>query len=172
MSTMDRRHHARRVDQPDGGPRPEGEDQEHQPRQEQGEQEQGQEQQHGQGRSLAEWVALGIASAILLGVAAMIVFFWLTAPQGPPILTISPLDDIRQVGNQFYVPFEIANTGGETAATVHALAELRSGGQVVEQGQLVFNYLAGGERQEGTFVFHHNPADGELRLTIAGFKQP
>ena len=91
-------------------------------------QQQGQQQQ---GRSLAEWVSFGVATALLLAFAGLIRFYWFTAPQGPPVLTISPAGEIREVGGQFYVPFTVGNGGSRTAAAVQVSAALRSDGQVV-----------------------------------------
>ncbi len=128
--------------------------------------------QHEQSRSTAEWVSFGIAAAILLAVAGLVVYYWLAVEQGPPVLTIAPAGDVREVGGQFYVPFAVANAGGNTAAGVRVVAELRAGGAVVERSEQLFSYLAGGERQEGTFVFHHDPGAGELTLSIDSYRRP
>ena len=132
----------------------------------------GQPDQGAQDRSLAEWVSFGVAAAILLAVAGLVVYYWLYVPQGPPVLTVAPAGDVREVGGQFYAPFVVANTGGDTAAQVRVVAELRAGGAVVERGEQTFTYLAGGERQQGAFVFHHDPRAGELTLSIDSYREP
>ncbi len=138
--------------------------------QQQGPGDEGRQQE--QGRPLAEWVSFGIAAAILLAVAGLVVYYWLAVPQGPTVLTAAPSGEIREVGGQFYVPFVVVNSGGNTAAGLRVVAELRAGGAVVERGEQVFNYLAGGERQEGTFVFRHDPRLGELTLGIGSYRRP
>jgi uncharacterized protein (TIGR02588 family) len=135
-------------------------------------QQDGQQQDQQHGRSLAEWVSFGIAATILLGVAGLVLFYWLTVPLGPAVISISPLDEIREVGEQFYVPFVVGNGGGNTAASVQLIGEVRMGGEVVEQSQLQINYLAGGEQQQGVFVFRHDPRAGEMLLRIGGYQQP
>ena len=126
----------------------------------------------GQGRSTAEWVSFGVAAALLLGVAGLIVYHWLAGPQGPPILAAARSGAIREAGGHFYVPFTVANTGGETAANVRVVAELRLGGEVVERGEQTFAFIAGGERQAGAFVFRRDPQTGELTIHIGGYQQP
>lgn len=65
---------------------------------------QGGEEQGGQGRSVAEWVSFGIAAAILLAVAGLVVYYWLADPQGPPVLTIARVGDVREVGGNTTSP--------------------------------------------------------------------
>jgi uncharacterized protein (TIGR02588 family) len=132
----------------------------------------GQQNQQQQGRSVAEWVSFGISTAILLAVAGLILFWWLTAPKGPPIIRISPAGDIRQVEEQFYVPFEVKNTGGSAADAIQARAELRINGQVVEQATQSFSFLSRGETEKGAFVFTQDPREGKLTMSITSYKQP
>ena len=58
------------------------------------------------------------------------------------------------------------------AAQVRVVAELNAGGVVVEWGEQTFDYLASAERQQGAFVFHHDPRAGELTLSIDSYKEP
>lgn len=124
------------------------------------------------GQSAAEWVSFGVAAALILAVAGLVAYHWLAVPHGPPVLAAARAGTIREAGGQFYVPFAVANTGGETAADARVVAELRVGGATVEQGEQTFAFLAGGERQEGTFVFHHDPRVGELTIRVGGYRRP
>jgi uncharacterized protein (TIGR02588 family) len=128
--------------------------------------------QQEQGRSLAEWISFGIATAFLLAVAGLVFFVWFTAPAGPPVITVIQVGDIREVGAQFYVPFEVNNAGGDTAEAVQVLATLRVNGEVVEQSEQQFDFLSGGETEQGTFVFTHDPREGDLELSIGSYKIP
>ncbi len=131
-----------------------------------------QQPQHGQGRARAEWVPLSLATVIVLAVAGQILFFWITVPQGPPIITIRPAGAIRAVGEQFYVPFEVKNVGGTAATAIGARAELRINGEVVEQSVQQISFLSRGETDRGAFVFTHDPHDGDLSLSIGSYEIP
>lgn len=131
-----------------------------------------QQDQQAQGRSLAEWVSAGIAAAILLAVAGLVLFVWFTPPAGPPVIIVTQTGDIREVEGQFYVPFEVKNVGDSTADAVQVLAELRVNGEVVEQGEQQFDFLSGSETEKGAFVFTQDPREGELQLSVGSYKVP
>ncbi len=124
------------------------------------------------GRGLAEWVTFGIAAALLLGVAALVLYLWFGVPQTPPVITISQRGDVRQVGEQHYLPFTVRNSGGGAATAIRVLAELRVGGQVVEESEQQFDFLSRGESEQGAFVFERDPHSGELKMSIDSYKLP
>ena len=119
-----------------------------------------------QGRSPAEWIAFGVASVVLLAFIGLILYAWFFIPQVPPVLTIAQLGAIRHANGQFYVPFVIKNDGGRTAEAVQVIAELHANGQLVEDRVQQFAFVAGGETQQGVFVFRQDPRDGDLALYV------
>lgn len=125
-----------------------------------------------QQRTSAEWVTFGIASAILTAIVGLVFYSWVTQRDQPPVLSIAPSATIRQEQGQFYVPFTLSNTGGETAESVQVLAELRINGKVEETGEQQVDFLAGGETEEGAFIFTQNPQQGQLVLRVASYKLP
>ncbi len=130
------------------------------------------QQDQQQGRTLAEWVTFGIATALLLGVGGLVLYLWFGVPQTPPVITISQTGDTREVAGQYYVPFTVRNTGGGTADAVKVHAELRIGDQVVEESEQQFDFLSGGETEEGAFVFDQDPRSGELKMGVDSYKLP
>jgi uncharacterized protein (TIGR02588 family) len=122
-------------------------------------------------RSAAEWATFGAASAVLGTVLGLIGYAWVTTPQEPPILEVQP-SEIRSVNGQFYVPFEVVNTGGETAEAIQVIAELRIGGGVEEQGEQQIDFLSRKETEEGAFIFSQDPRQGELVIRVASYKLP
>jgi uncharacterized protein (TIGR02588 family) len=122
-------------------------------------------------RSFAEWVTFGIATLILVMIASLVIYDWVGTPPTPPVISLTRSGDIREVNGQFYVPFTIQNTGGDTAETVQVVAELRIG-DTVESGEQLIDFLAGDETEEGAFVFTRNPQEGELVLRVASYKMP
>ena len=126
----------------------------------------------GGGRTLAEWVSFGIATTILLTVIGIIIYDWVATPLSAPVLNVQLSSNIQQINGQFQVPFEVTNTGGQTAESVQVLAELLRDGEVVEDGEQQIDFLSAGESEEGAFVFTTDPGTSELVLRIASYKLP
>lgn len=125
-----------------------------------------------QPRSPAEWITFSIALFIVTVIVGLVIYKWLTQKNQPPVVSISRSSEIRQAPGQFYVPFEIENTGGETAESVQVIAELRINGEVEESGEQQFDFLASGETAKGAFVFSRDPRNGELVVRVASYKLP
>ncbi|MDZ8029356.1 MAG: TIGR02588 family protein [Nostoc sp. SerVER01] len=123
-------------------------------------------------RSLAEWVTFSVASFILAIIVSLVVYTWLNEKNQPPVISVSRKETIREINGQFYVPFEVANTGGDTAESVQIIAELVIDGKVAESGEQQIDFLSSREREEGAFVFSQNPRQGKLNLRIASYKLP
>ncbi|MBD2018771.1 TIGR02588 family protein, partial [Leptolyngbya sp. FACHB-36] len=104
-------------------------------------------------RTPAEWITFGIATAILAAIAGLVSYAWVTERDRPPVLVINRTEAVREAEGQFYVPFEVANTGGETVESVQIVAELRVNDRVEEAGDQQIDFLSGGETEEGAFVF-------------------
>lgn len=125
-------------------------------------------------RSPAEWVTFGISLLILLSLMGSIGYTWLAQKDRAtdPVLSVTNKNNsIRQANGQFYVPFEVTNSGGETAESVQVIAELQIQGKVVETGEQQVDFLSSGEREEGAFVFTRNPRSGKLIIRIASYKK-
>ncbi|MBD2302530.1 TIGR02588 family protein [Nostoc sp. FACHB-190] len=123
-------------------------------------------------RSLAEWITFGIALSILGVVISLVGYIWLNEKNQPPILSVNQKSAIREIDGKFYVPFEIVNTGGETAESVQIIAELKFADQVVETGEQQIDFLSDGEKEEGAFIFSKNPSQGQLNVRVASYKLP
>ncbi len=123
-------------------------------------------------RSSAEWTTFSIALLILTAIVGLVIYQWLTQKNQPPVLSVTRKSEIRQAPGQFYVPFAIANTGGQTAESVQVIAELSINGKVEEDGEQQIDFLASGETEEGAFVFSRDPRQGELVVRVASYKLP
>jgi uncharacterized protein (TIGR02588 family) len=123
-------------------------------------------------RSLAERTTFGIALIILTIIVGLVIYKWLTQKNQPPVLSLQHSSEIREVPGQYYVPFAVRNTGGETAESVQVIAELRINGEVEESGEQQIDFLASGEKEEGAFVFSRDPRQGELVVRVASYKLP
>lgn len=123
-------------------------------------------------RPAAEWVMFGVACVILLTVAGAIASLWVAGPTGPPKLTLRGGGQVRHQDGQWYVRVTVENEGETTAEAVQVLAELTIGGTLVEDGEQQIDFLAAGERQAVGFVLDHNPANGDLDVSVASYKIP
>lgn len=123
-------------------------------------------------RHRAEWITFTITSLIMAVLVGLVLFVWVTQDDQPPVLTLDRPEPIRIVQKQYYVPFTVTNTGGGTAESVQVMAELRMNGEVEESGEQQLDFLSGGEKAEGAFVFSRDPRDGDLSIRVASYKLP
>jgi uncharacterized protein (TIGR02588 family) len=123
-------------------------------------------------RSIAEWVTFSIASFILAIIVSLVGYTWLNEKNQPPILSVTKKETIREIAGQFYVPFEVVNSGGDTAESVQIMAELMIDGKVTETGEQQIDFLSSGESEEGAFIFTKNPRQGQLNLRVGSYKLP
>lgn len=122
--------------------------------------------------SPAEWISLGVSLSILVLVLGLVIYSWITKENKPPILSVISGAEIRQVNEQFYIPFEVTNQGGETVQSVEIIAQLTINGEVIETGSQEIDFLSGGEVQSGAFIFSRNPQQGELVMRAVSYKLP
>jgi uncharacterized protein (TIGR02588 family) len=125
-----------------------------------------------QKRTPAEWATFAIACFILFTLIGLVLYNWLTKKHEPPIISVTRNTPIRETQGQFYVPFTVTNTGGETAESVQIIAELRVNGEVLESGDQQIDFLSSGETQEGAFIFSRNPSQGQLIVRSSSYKLP
>ncbi len=120
--------------------------------------------------SLWEWLAGGIAAAII---AAMIVTLVIAGrdEETPPRFAIA-VDSIEPSGADFLVRFTIRNEGHQTGAQVVVEAELRNGGEPPETSQATFDYVPGMSLRRGGVLFRHDPRAGQLTLRPLGYREP
>jgi uncharacterized protein (TIGR02588 family) len=123
-------------------------------------------------RSFAEWITFSIASLIVASIVGLVLYSWLKVGNLPPVLAIEQSGQIRQAEGNFYLPFTLTNKGGETANAVRVTAELRIDGKVEQRGEQQIDFLAGGEAEEGVFLFSRNPQNGELILRVVSYQKP
>lgn len=123
-------------------------------------------------RSFAEWLSFGISSLIVGATAGLVIYSWATGRNSPPVLAINRTEPIREVDGQFYVPFEISNTGGETAESVQVIAELKVKAAIQESGDVQIDFLSRGETEKAEFVFKTDPRKGDLIVRVASYKAP
>lgn len=123
--------------------------------------------------SFAEKISFGVSLLLLSLIVGLVVYEWISKKDQPPIVsvTIDP-QKMRQVEEQFYVPFTVINTGGETVESVEVIAQLKVNGEVEEEGSQQIDFLSDGETQSGAFIWNRNPKKEELIVRVTGYRLP
>ncbi|MEO0375683.1 MAG: TIGR02588 family protein [Cyanobacteria bacterium P01_A01_bin.17] len=117
-------------------------------------------------------MSLGFSSLVLSIIVGLVVYLWVSDHKHqPPILQVTTAE-IRKTAEQYYVPFTVANAGGNTAESVQVIAELRIDGTIVEAGEQTINFLSSQEKVEGAFIFTQDPQQAHLTVRVASYKKP
>jgi uncharacterized protein (TIGR02588 family) len=123
-------------------------------------------------RTTAEWVTLGVSTLIVLALAGLVVFQTLTQGTKAPEIEVKPLiEEVRQVGENYYLPIEVSNRGDLAVEAVEVELELRAEGQEPETIGFTVPFLAGLETDTQTVVLAGDPREGELSYTVS-FHEP
>lgn len=122
-------------------------------------------------RSPAEKVSFSVSLFIVGMIIALVCYIWVTGDSNPPILSVST-SKVRQVNQQYYVPFTVSNFGGKTASSVEVVGELSLAQKTLESGRQEIDFLSRQEERSGEFIFSHNPQLSELTVRVASYKQP
>ena len=120
----------------------------------------------------AEIAAVSVSAAILLVVVIAVLYLWAFSADEPPLLQATQAGPVREAGGSFYVPIEVRNDGDMAVTGVSVSAELEVGGELVESGELQFEWLSGGASEPGTFVFSQDPSSGELVIRVGSYRIP
>lgn len=123
-------------------------------------------------RSSLRWLTFTLASCILLVLVGLILYAGLETQNQPPILKAELISPFREVEGSYYVPFRVTNVGGESAEAIQIMAELRTGDDEPETGEQQLESLSSGETVRGSFVFSHDPKQGQLNLRVASYRSP
>ena len=122
-------------------------------------------------RSLAEKVSFSVSLSIVGIIIALVCYIWVTGDTNPPVLSVTTAE-VRQINQQYYVPFTVVNSGGETANSVEVVAQLASDSTTVETGKQQIDFLSRKEERSGEFIFSRDPRQGELLVRVASYQQP
>ena len=123
-------------------------------------------------RTSAERFSFAVSLFIVGIIFFLVGYSWITGDNNPPILSVKIDSKIRQVEGQYYVPFTVTNSGGETAESVEIVAQLLSSGEISETGTQQIDFLSRKEERSGEFVFDRDPQQGKLTIRVASYRLP
>ncbi|GAB4527270.1 MAG: hypothetical protein Tsb0014_07910 [Pleurocapsa sp.] len=122
-------------------------------------------------RSSAEKFSFIISLSIIVAIIVLVCFAWITGDNNPPILSVTTAK-IREIERQYYVPFTVTNSGGETAESVEVVAELSLSNGSLETGMQQIDFLSRQEKRSGEFIFSRDPQQGKLTIRVASYRLP
>ena len=125
-------------------------------------------------RSLAEKVSFSVSLFIVGIIIFLISYSWITGDSSPPVLSVTTesQSNPRHIGKQYYVPFTVKNSGGETVESVEVVAQLLDDSQILEVGRQQIDFLSRQEERSGEFIFSRDPKQGKLVIRVASYKLP
>jgi uncharacterized protein (TIGR02588 family) len=118
-----------------------------------------------------EWVAAALGLVLVVGMLGSIGYYGLTTSGSVPAVSIEHAGT-ESIPGGYVVRFRALNSSSSTAAALHIAGELREGGEVVESGQAVVDYLPGHSERQGGLFFRQDPNRYELRLYPLGYVEP
>ena len=124
-------------------------------------------------RSTAEWTTL-VAVLLILG-AVVGSLIWYAVRPGEREATFDVAIEqaaIEERGGLFYVPLRLHNTGAATAEEVVVRAAIMQGDEAIEETELTFGFVAGGEEAEGVAVFTKDPRQAEIEARVVSYLKP
>lgn len=115
-------------------------------------------QTNDKGRSLVEWITLGISVTILLVVAGLVVYESQVDDDQPTVIEVRPaFDELRQEQGHFYLPVAVTNNGNRTVSALQVEIRLMGPDGAVQSSSLDIDFLAGGASVGGVVVFGEQP---------------
>ena len=125
------------------------------------------------GRSPAEWTTLTIVLLLLAAVVGALLWFAVRPGEDTATFDVEvEASAIEQREGHFYVPLRVRNTGKATAEDVIVRAAIIEGGEAIEETELTFRFVAGGEEAEGVAVFTKDPRRATLEVRVASYLRP
>ena len=124
-------------------------------------------------RSHAEWTTLAISVSIILVFLGLITWLQITSNGKPAIVAVEPqIENIRHDDTGYYLPVTVRNDGAETIEDVRIQASLVLPSGETEDREFAIDFLVRDEVTGGTFVFTHDPTDGDLTVSAGSYRVP
>lgn len=118
-----------------------------------------------------EWLIGGISAVLVVALLSYLAYLGMAADDRPPEFAVT-VEEIEKVGERFHINVAVTNPGDSTAAGVIVRARLGERGELVETGEIEFDYLPAGSTRRGAFVFTNDPVSRDLELSVLGYTEP
>ncbi len=129
-------------------------------------------QQDTRPRSPAELVSLSIVLLLLGGIVGLLLWYAVQPTTEARFEVTVETAAIAERQGHYYVPLRVLNTGDATAEDVMVRAALLRDEQIVDEVELTFVFMAGGEEAKGVAVFDEDPRNGTIEAGVTSHLIP
>ena len=121
-------------------------------------------------RKLAEWVTMGISMLLILGLAGYLVFQgFQPAPPYIPAEVRALMQQVRQDGERYILPVEVANRGNRTLRDLKVEVTYL-GPEGKETQDFLIDYLGERSQQNLFFYFDRHPAELQVETQPVSYR--
>lgn len=126
------------------------------------------------GRSAAERTTLAVSAAVISALigAALFEHYLVDEPPGIRVSVSLAAAAAERRDDVYYVPFDVANRGGEPAANVTIIFEVRRGGELLEQSDATVPFLPVGGSVSGELATRLDPTGHDLAARVGTLQNP
>ena len=121
--------------------------------------------------SPAEKSIAAVGVVLTLALLAYLLYQAVRGDSSPPDVSIEVIA-ISSQSESYLVRFQAENHGDRTAAGLEISGRLLSEGELVEESQVVLDYLPARSQREGGLFFRNDPANLELDIRASGYADP
>ncbi|WP_137387744.1 hypothetical protein [Rhodoligotrophos defluvii] len=134
------------------------------------------EAQTGNGRNnpqpgAIEWATGAAAALAVLAVIGFLGYQAFSSQTAVPRLE-AVVGQIQPMGHAFHVSFTMRNSGDATAAGVLVRGRLVDGAELIEEREVIFDYVPAHAERRGGFIFQNDPRTFALQLQPDGYSEP
>lgn len=138
----------------------------------------GEKKKSGLTKNWLEWTVFGVGLALIICVAAYLVYDGMRAEESAPLIEIR-LGEPEQRGAEYVVPVVVSNRGNLTAEGVQVEVTLEgaggaggAGGAETERGEFTIAFLPRRATRSGWVAFRTDPRGRNLKPRILGYEKP
>ena len=118
-----------------------------------------------------EWLTGAVSALLIAAMLGWLAWEAFTRDATPPDLAVKVLTTERTAAG-YRVTFDIYNTATTTAAAVTVVGRLTEGEQVIEENEVVFDYVAAESSSNGAILFRNDPAGRTMDIRAIGYTDP
>ncbi len=118
-----------------------------------------------------EWAVGALGAVVAAAVFGVLGYEAVAYREGPPMLAARVID-VTHDDSGFIVRFETENRGPSIVADVRVTVALRRGGAIVEQGEVMLDYIAHDSSKKAGVLLREDPASGALELRPTSYRAP
>jgi len=132
-----------------------------------------QRENHEESRSRKRFEAAAAIFGAIAALATLGIIVWdgIRGDGGPPELTVEAVA-VHEQGQGYVLEILVSNDGDNAAAAVTVRGELSRDGEVAEESEASFDYVASKSQRRGGLIFAEDPRDYQVTVRTVGYTDP